>query len=175
MLTDQPIAISAIGAIRFAPILIFSLLGGLIADRYNRRKILLITQTTATLVAFALGFLTLIGNIQLWHIYMLTGIQAIAISFDTPARAALIPNLLPAKDLPSAFSLQSIAMNTGSILGPAFSGLVIAYWGQEYTYLINAVSFLAVIAALVFMGPIEQQTKAVGSLTSALLDIREGI
>ncbi|MBU2611663.1 MAG: MFS transporter [Chloroflexi bacterium] len=174
-LTDQPIAISAIGAIRFVPILIFSLIGGLVADRYNRRNILFVTQATAMLVALTLGLLTLTGRIQLWHLYFLTGIQAVAISFDMPARASLIPNLLPREDLPSAFSLQSIAMNTGSIIGPALSGLVIGYWGQEYTYLINAVSFLAVIAALIYMGRVPQLTKAFGNLASALTDIREGI
>jgi MFS family permease len=174
-LTDQPIAISAIGAIRFVPILVFSLIGGLVADRFNRRGVLFVTQTTATLVALTLGLLTLSGRVQLWHLYALTGLQAIAMSFDTPARAALIPNLMPRADLPSAFSLQSIAMNTGSIVGPALSGLVIGYWGQEYTYLINAVSFLAVIAALIYMGPVRQETKVVGSLASALADIRAGI
>lgn len=98
-----------------------------------------------------------------------------AIAFDTPARASLIPNLLPREDLPSAFSLQSIAMNTGAIAGPALSGVVIALWGQAYTYLLNAISFLAVIAALLRIGPVAQQIKAVGSLPQALSDIREGI
>ncbi len=69
-----------------------------------------------------------------------------AVSFDLPARQALVPNLVPAQDLPSAFSMQSIAFNIGAIVGPALSGVVIATLGQEYTYFINAVSFLAVIA-----------------------------
>jgi len=155
-LTDSPIAISLIGLVRFLPILVFSLIGGLVADIYDRRKILFITQTTAMLVAFALALLTAAGAIQLWHIYALTAIQAVALSFDMPARQALTPNLVPRADLPNAFSMNSIAQNVGAIVGPALSGVVISTLGQEYTYLINAISFLAVIAALALMGPVEQ-------------------
>lgn len=174
-LSDNPIAVSAVGAARFFPILIFSLIGGLVADRYNRRKILFLTQTTSMLVALTLGLLTLIGQIQLWHIYLLTGVQATGMAFDLPARQALVPNLVPVKDLPSAFSLQSIASNTGAIVGPALSGLVIGHLGQEYTYLINAVTFLAVLAALLSMGPVAQQTSAARGMSAAFKDIRAGI
>lgn len=117
-LSPNPIAVSAIGAARFIPILLFSLLGGVVADRFSRRKVLFITQSVSMLVAFGLWGLTAAGHIQLWQIYLLTALQAIAMAFDTPARQSLVPNLVPAQDLPSAFSLQSIAFNTGSILGP---------------------------------------------------------
>ncbi len=82
------------------------------------------------------------------------------VAFDLPARQALVPNLVPARDLANAFSMNSIAFQTGAIVGPAVSGLVIAYWGQSYIYLFNAVSFLAVIAALILMGRVEQQVAA---------------
>jgi MFS family permease len=108
------------------------------------------------LTAFGLWALTSAGAIQLWHIYALTAIQAVALSFDMPARQALTPNLLPRADLPSAFSMNSIAQNVGSIVGPALSGVVIAAWGQQYTYFFNAISFLAVLVALALMGPVEQ-------------------
>jgi len=153
-LSKDPIAVSIVGGVRFVAVLAFSLLGGLVADRYNRKTILYITQTTSMLVAVTLGLLTLAGDIQLWHIYALTGIQAAAMAFDLPARQSLVPNLVPREDLPSAFSLQSIAFNTGSILGPAMSGMVIGYLGQEYAYLINAATFLGVLLALLFLGPV---------------------
>jgi MFS family permease len=156
VLTDSPIAISLIGVVRFVPILIFSLVGGLVADLFDRRKILFITQSVSMLTAFGLWALTAAGAIQLWHIYALTAIQAVALSFDMPARQALTPNLLPRADLPSAFSMNSIAQNVGSIVGPALSGVVIAAWGQQYTYFFNAISFLAVLVALALMGPVEQ-------------------
>ena len=156
-ITDQPIALGAVGLARILPVIVFSLIGGAVADVLNRRRILFLTQTGMALVAFALGWLTLAGHIDLWHIYLLTALQAVAQSFDGPARQALVPNLVAVNDLPNAFSLNSIANQTGSILGPAVSGFIIAAGGLPYVYIINAISFLAVIVALIMMGPVEQQ------------------
>lgn len=96
-------------------------------------------------------------------------------AFDTPARQSLTPNLVPPIDLPNAFSLQSIAFQVGSIVGPALSGLVIAQWGLAYTYLINAVTYLAVLAALLLMGHIPQQKQTGGSKPLSLRGIRDGV
>jgi MFS family permease len=175
-LSKNPIAVSVVGGVRFAAVLCFSLIGGLVADRYNRRMILFFTQSTAMLVAVVLGLLTMWGSIHLWHIYALTAIQAVAMAFDLPARQAMVPNLVPRDILPSAFSLQSIAFNTGAILGPALSGIVIGYMGQEAVYFINAISFLAVIVALIFMQNVhQQQSQARTGLRAALTDIRDGV
>jgi MFS family permease len=175
-LSRAPIAVSIIGAVRFAAVLCFSLIGGLVADRHDRRLILFATQGVALAVAVALGLLTLTGRIQLWHIYALTAVQAAAMAFDLPARQSLVPNLVPREDLANAFSLQSIAFNTGAIAGPALSGVIIAYWGQQYAYLINAFSFLAVIVALLLMGQVAQQpVVSRKGLGAALTDIRDGI
>ncbi|HEU0291640.1 MAG TPA: MFS transporter [Anaerolineales bacterium] len=175
-LSKDPIAVSVVGAVRFAAVLCFSLWGGLVADRHNRRNILFFTQATAMLVALLLGLLTLTQAIQLWHIYLLTGMQAIAMAFDLPARQALVPNLVPRDILPSAFSLQSIAFNTGAILGPALSGIVIGYLGQAATYFINAVSFLAVMIALFLLQGVHQQPSEIKKgFRAALIDIRDGV
>lgn len=175
-LSRSPIAVSIIGGVRFAAVLCFSLVGGLVADRHDRRHILFLTQSIALSVALALGVLTLLGVIRLWHIYLLTAIQASAMAFDLPARQALVPNLVPREDLPNAFSLQAIAFNTGAIAGPALSGVIIAYGGQAYTYLINSISFLAVILALLLVGEVPQQQAASRTgLRAALTDIRDGI
>jgi MFS family permease len=175
-LSRDPIAVSIIGGVRFVAVLAFSLVGGLVADRYNRRTILFLTQSILTLVALALGLLTLAHVIQLWHIYVLTAIQASATAFDLPARQSLVPNLVPREDLPSAFSLQSIAFNTGAIAGPALSGIVIGYWGLSAAYILNSLSFLAVIAALALMGAVpQQQAVSTKGMRAALADIRVGI
>jgi len=175
-LSKAPIAVSILGGVRFVVVLAFSLVGGLVADRYNRRTIMFLTQSIETLVALALGLLTLGHVIQLWHIYALTAIQAGAAAFDLPARQSLVPNLLSREHLPSAFSLMSIAFSTGAILGPALSGIVIGYWGTGWAYVFNAVSFLAVILALIFMGSVPQQASAAKrGLKAALIDIRDGI
>ena len=175
-LSKDPIAVSVVGGVRFVAVLGFSLFGGLMADRYNRRNILFFTQTTALLVALILGLLTLTRSIQLWHIYLLTGCQAVAMAFDLPARQALVPNLVPRDILPSAFSLQSIAFNTGAIVGPALSGIVIGYLGQEAVYFINALSFLAVIFALMLLKTVHQRSAAIKTgIRAALTDIRDGV
>lgn len=175
-LSRAPIAVSIVGGVRFVAVLCFSLIGGLVADRYDRRLILFVTQSIALAVALGLGLLTMLGIIRLWHIYLLTAVQAAASAFDLPARQSLVPNLVPREDLPNAFSLQSIAFNTGAIAGPALSGVVIAYWGQPYAYLVNSFSFLAVIFALVAMGEVRQERSPTREgLRAALEDIRDGI
>ena len=83
-LTDQPIALGAVGLARILPVIVFSLIAGAVADVYNRRRILFLTQTGMALVALTLGWLTLSGRIELWQIYLLTAVQAVAISFDAP-------------------------------------------------------------------------------------------
>jgi MFS family permease len=156
-LTEKPIALGGVGLARILPIILFSLIGGAIADSFNRTRIMFITQSFAALTAIALGWFTQTGEITIWHIYGLTALQAIAIAFDGPARQALVPNLVPAKDLPNAFSMTSIAFQTGSILGPALTGFAIAFAGQAAVYYINAVSFLAVIFALILIGNVPQK------------------
>jgi MFS family permease len=173
-LTDQPIALGGIGLARILPVVIFSLIGGALADSSNRRRIIFITQSAAALLALALGLFTQFGQITIWHIYAITALSAVAIAFDGPARQSLVPNLVPAKDLPNAFSLTSIAFQAGSVIGPALSGITIAVWGQQAVYYINAASFLAVIIALFLIGDIpqkiDQSTKGV-----SLSSIGEGI
>jgi MFS family permease len=176
-LSDQPIALGAIGLARILPVIVFSLIGGALADVLNRRNILFLTQTGMALVALALGWLTLTGHIDLWHIYLLTALQAVAQAFDNPARQALTPNLVPVQDLPNAFSLNSIANQVGAIVGPAISGFIIAAGGLPYVYIINAISFMAVIVALFMMGQVDQQ-KSVASTGKSVVSysaIAEGV
>jgi MFS family permease len=153
----------------------FSLVGGAVADSFNRRKILLISQTSMAFLAFLLAWLTFQGRLQLWHIYFLTALQAVAVSFDLPARQALVPNLVPARDLPNAFSMNSIAFNFGAVAGPALGGLVIARLGLGYTYLFNSISFLGVLLALIAMGAVEQARPASRRQLVSLQGIRDGI
>jgi MFS family permease len=173
-LTEQPIALGGVGLARILPVIIFSLIGGVIADSFDRRKILFLTQTVAALLALALGLLTQFGEISIWLIYAITALQAITIAFDGPARQALVPNLVPARDLPNAFSMTSIAWQTGAIIGPALTGFVIAFGGQEAVYYINAISYLAVIVALILIGPVVQ-TKTDRIAGVSWKSIKEGI
>ncbi len=174
-LTDQPIALGGVGAARILPVIVFSLFAGVFADSYNRRAIMLLTQSSMALVALALGMLTDSGAISIWYIYALTALQAVGIAFDVPARQALVPNLVPEKDLANAFSLTSIAFQTGSILGPAVSGFVIAIAGQSAVYYVNAGSFLAVILAVILIGNVPQEIDRSRGRRLRLSAIAEGI
>ncbi len=176
VLTNEPMVISGIGLVRFLPVILFSLVGGLWADHYDRRKTTIFTQLAQGGVALLLGLTTQRGTATVWTLFGLMAIQSVTVAFDVPARQALIPSLVPREDLPGAYSLTSIAAKVGGILGPAVSGLVIAYFGLQWAYWINAVSYLAVIAALILMGHIETTlVKRRMDGRSALIDIREGI
>ncbi len=174
-LTDQPIALGGVGLARILPVIIFSLIGGALADSFNRRTILFFTQSAAAILALALGLLTQFGHITVWYIYVITALTAVAVAFDGPARQALVPNLVPVEDLPNAFSLTSIAFQTGAVIGPALSGFFIALWGLESVYYFNAVSFLAVIIALVMIGNVPQKIEASAKGIVSIFSIGEGI
>lgn len=175
-LSDQPIVVSGIGLARFLPILILSLIGGLVADMYNRRKVMFISQIVMTLVSATFGFLTYFGLIQIWHMYVLTAIQAAAMAFDMPARQSLTPNLVPREDLPSAFSLNSMSFNIGSVIGPGLSGLVIATMGQSWTYFLDAISFGAVIISLLLIGNVHQEINPIVRAQGINLEaIKDGV
>lgn len=166
----DPLALGGIGLARILPVLIFSIIGGSVADNFNRRKILFLTQSVAALQAAALAYLTFTNQITIWHIYLLTAIQAATMAFDLPARQAMVPNLVSREHLPSAFSMSSVAFNTGAIVGPLLFG-VVPEGGQGFAYLFNSISFLAVILALILMGNVQQDLKRAGGVNArSMLD-----
>lgn len=173
-LDKNPIALGGIGVARIIPIIIFSLIGGALADSADRRKVMLVTQSFAALLALTLGLLTQFEHVTIWYIYVITALQATAVAFDGPSRQALIPNLVSKEDLPNAFSMTFTAFQFGSVLGPALSGFVIAWAGQEAVYYFNAISFMSVLVALILIGDVPQ---AFAEKTNGIsLDsIREGI
>ncbi len=156
LLTKSPLALGFVGLTRVVPIIIFSLWGGVIADRRDRRRVMIVTQAAMTAVALSLAAATFFGRETLWFLYALNAAGAAAVAFDSPSRQALIPRLVPTEDLPGALSLNLSVFQTALIGGPALSGLLIAQGGSgtkglAVIYLVNALSFLAVIFALVTM------------------------
>jgi MFS family permease len=150
-LTGSPVALGALGLVRVLPILFFSLLGGTVADVHDRRKLMLLTQSTLSLVALTLGTLALTHRTTLWLIYALSAMGAAATAFDNPARQALIPSLVKREHLANAFALNSTGFQVATVAGPALAGVVIHHVGVGMAYILNAGSFLAVIAALLVM------------------------
>jgi MFS family permease len=144
-------AIGLTTGLQFAPVLFFGLYGGVIADRYNKRRVLVMTQIAAGLLALVLGLLDLSGAVQLWHVYVLAFALGMATAIDSPVRQSFVTELVGPSLLPNAVSLNSATFNTARVLGPAAAGLLIATTGTSWVFLINAASFLAVLAGLLLM------------------------
>src|SRR5437868_12644725 len=154
-LTGSGVAVGATFACRFLPVLLFGLWGGVIADRFERRKVLLVTQTLAAALAVVLWLVVLTGVVQVWMVFAL----AIALGFvtvvDEPARHAFVEEMVGRDRLPNAIALNSAVNNSARITGPAAAGLLIATVGTSWVFFVNAVSFFAVVAALGAMRPAE--------------------
>ena len=150
-LTKSPFALGLVGLFRGVPIIICSLAGGVVADAIDRKRLMIVTQTIMLSSAALLTAGTLAGFKSVWPIYVLSGIASAATAFDTPARQALMPTLVPIEDFPNAVSLAVIVFNVATIAGPAIAGFLLAESGPAIIYGINSLSFLAVIAALIAM------------------------
>lgn len=157
--THKAIALGAVGLVRVVPIVIFSMLSGVVADAWDRRRLMLITQSIAALAAFALALFTSLGGTSVWILYALTALGSAVSAFDLPARQALLPMLVSRDDLPNAISLNTIMMQAASIAGPGIGGLLIGFAGLFWVYLLNAISFGCVIAALVMMRDVPERAE----------------
>jgi MFS family permease len=149
------LALGLVGLVRVVPIVVFSLVSGVVADAWDRRRLMLITQSAAACIASALAVLAFRGNTALWPIYTLAALGGASAAFDLPARQALLPMLVPRRDLPNAISLNTIMFQGASVLGPAAGGILIGASHVGWAYALNAVSFLCVIAALLSMRGVE--------------------
>lgn len=143
-----------LGYVTFAnglPTLLFTLFGGVIADRIPRRRLLVITQASMMVLAIILAALTFTNLVQPWHIIVLAFLLGTANAFDAPARQSFVTEMVERKDLTNAIALNSTMFNIGVVIGPAFAGMVYAWVGPGWCFTINAISFIAVIAALLLM------------------------
>jgi MFS family permease len=147
----KALALGFVGLARVLPIVIFSLVSGVAADRVDRRRLMLVTQSTMTVLAGILAWLTFHGVSGPEPIYILSALTAAAGAFDMPARQALYPNLVPREHLPNAISLNTIMFQIASVAGPGLAGIVIAFAGVGWAYIFNTLSFLVVIVALLMM------------------------
>jgi MFS family permease len=141
-------ALGVVMALQFAPQLLLLPWTGFAADHFNQRKLLMATQATMGLLAFALGLLTVTGIVRLWHVYVFALLFGCASAFDAPARQTFVGELVGDSDLSNAVALNSTAFNAGRLAGPAVAGLVIASIGTGWAFLANGVSFIAVLVSL---------------------------
>ncbi len=154
------LALGMVGLVRVVPVTVFSMISGVVADAWDRRKLMLFTQIGATIVAGALAILTFRGLAHVWPIYVLAALGAGVGAFDLPARGALVPTLVPRAHLPNAISLNTIMFQTASVAGPALGGLLIAATSVGWVYVSNAVSFSFVIVALLMMRDVPARPSA---------------
>ena len=150
-MTKSPLQLGLNGAFRAVPMIVLGLFGGTMADRFDRRRLLLFTQTILMALALILGYLDQTGRVAVWHIYGLTLITAIVRSLDAPARQALVPSLVPRSVLPNAIALNSLLWKGTILLGPSFAGIAISTVGTDGAFYANGLSFVAVVVALLLM------------------------
>jgi MFS family permease len=169
---NKGLALGMVGLVKVVPIVVFSMISGVVADAWDRRRLMLMTQVAATLVALALAVLAFRGVTVVWPIYLLAALGAAVGAFDLPARNALVPTLVPREHLPNAISLNTIMFQTAAVAGPSLGGLLIAAAGVGWAYLANAISFGAVVAALLMMRDLPSRESAVAGAEVADISLR---
>ncbi len=157
-LTGSGLAVGLSTALQFGPILVLGPFGGVLADRLDKRRILMTTQAAMALLALVLGVLTVAGVVEVWMVYVLAGAYGLVTAIDNPARQSFVFEMVGREDLANAVSLNSVLLNAARVVGPAVAGVLIATVGTGPCFLLNAGSFVAVIAALWMMRPEELHT-----------------
>jgi MFS family permease len=150
-LTGSAVLLGFVGFSGQIPVFLLAPLGGSVADRLNRRRILVATQTIAMLLAFLLAALTLTGRVHLWHVFGLAALLGITNAFDIPTRQAFVVDMVGKEDLVNAIALNSSMVNGARIVGPAVAGVLLDALGEGWCFFANGVSYLAVIAGLLLM------------------------
>jgi predicted MFS family arabinose efflux permease len=172
-LTNSPLKLGLLGTMQFAPILLLSLVSGVVADRVSRRRLLIATQTTMALQTLALTALVWTGAVEYWHVGAMALVAGLAQTLDQPARQSFVAEMVGKDDMINAVALNSASFNAARIVGPAVAGVLIARFGIAPAFLINSVGFAIVVAVLsslrVREGPGRRRD------TTVLEEIREGL
>jgi len=171
------LALGITTGLQFLPVLLFGLYGGVLADRYDKRRLLLGAQAAMAVLALVLAVLDLTGSVQLWHVYALAFGLGVASAVDTPVRQAFVSEMVGPDDLPNAVSLNSATFNSARIVGPAAAGVAIAAVGTGWVFAANALSYVAVLAGLQAMRrselhPVRRLPRARGQLREGLAYVR---
>jgi len=172
-LTGSPAYLGLVGFVGGVPALLFTLFGGVIADRISRRNMMVITQSLMLVLAFILAALTFTNIVQPWHIVILAFLLGVANAFDAPARIAFVTELVSREDMTNAIALNSTMFNIATVVGPSVAGLTYAAFGPAWCFTLNGISFIAVIVALLLMRikPVVQPSRR----ATVLADLTEGL
>jgi MFS family permease len=170
VLTGSPFHVGLLGLFQAIPLISLPLLGGVLADRADRRRVLIATQSGLALSSLALALVTQLGSTELWILYALTAISASFSAFDQPARGSLVPTLVERSELPAAIALNQMLYQTAAVVGPAIGGLVIASFGVAAAYWVDTITFGAAIAAAVAINAPRQMLAAPQSIVESLVE-----
>ncbi len=151
MITDSPFLLGLVGAMQFVPVLLLSLVAGVVADRVSKRKLVLWMQFALGIQAFILSALVYTGRVQYWHILVLATLQGICTAFDQPTRQSFIVEMVGKDDLMNAIALNSAIFNAARIIGPAIGGFSMDLFGPAMAFLLNGLSYMFVVGALSLM------------------------
>jgi MFS family permease len=162
-LTGSSFLLGAVGFAGQIPVFLMAPVGGIVADRKNRHRVVITTQMLSMLLAFMLAGLTLTRLVQVWHVMVLAGLLGVVNAFDIPARQAFIVDMVGKEDLINAIALNSSMFNGARVVGPAIAGLLVASIGEGWCFFGNAVSYIAVIIGLLLMRVTWERGKASGS------------
>ncbi len=150
-MTNSPFLLGLVGLFRATPTILLALYGGAMADRLPRRVVLMCTESTMLVLSVTLGILAYTGKLEYWHLYALNFISGTLQAFSVPSRHALYSGLVPREAMSSAVTMNSVSVRSGGFIGPSIAGLALAYGGYSLPFFINAVSFVAMLTALVMM------------------------
>ena len=150
-MTNSAFLLGVDGFLATGPMLFFSLFGGVVADRVERKKIMLFSQYLQMTLAFILAAIILSGNVKVWHIFLISFLTGSAQSFSGPAYISLLPLLVKREDVPNAVAMNSMQFNLARVIGPLLAGIALAAWGAAACFFINGLSFIAVIIAMMLM------------------------
>src|SRR4029077_18594481 len=150
-LTGSGLKLGAVGFASQIPVFLFAPLGGITADRYDRRRVVMGTQVASMLLAFVLAGLTLSGRVQVWHVFVLAALLGVVNAFDIPARQSFLVDMVGEEDLMNAIALNSSMFNGARVIGPAIAGVLVAKLGEGWCFFANGASYIAVIIGLLLM------------------------
>lgn len=176
-LTNSPLKLGLVTALQFTPVLFFSLFAGAAIDRYSKKKILFITQTSMALLALILAVLVYTGTVKYWHILILAALLGFANTVDMPARQSFVIEMTGKEDLMNAIALNSSMFNGARLIGPGIAGIMIYYLGFPLCFFLNAISFIPLIYGIMRMKitEVKKITNNDMGLKSILYEIKDGI
>ncbi|MGD0182950.1 MAG: MFS transporter, partial [Terriglobales bacterium] len=147
-LTGSSLLLGSVGFASQFPVFLVAPLGGIVADRHNRQRVVIGTQIASMILALILALLTLTGRVQVWHIFVLAALLGVVNAFDIPGRQAFLVDMVGKEDLMNAIALNSSMFNGARIIGPAIAGILVAKIGEGWCFFANGISYIAVIVGL---------------------------